>query len=145
MSYNVSKIKGYKMNKNFKKAFSLIELIFIIALIAIIASIAIPKLTNITSKANVSSLKQDINTIITSCKSYYLINNNLSKISDAINLDTSVWNVTDSKVIYKEASNECINIVLNNNKLELSINSSAGNICKELSNQGIKNITYNLD
>jgi len=133
------------MNKKLKKAFSLIELIFIIALIAIIASIAISKLTNITSKASVSSIKQDINTIITSCKSYSLINNKLTKISDAVNLDSNVWQISDTKVIYKDGSNDCIDIMLNNNKLELSIKNDAGNICNELKLSGVNNIIYSLN
>jgi len=133
------------MNNKLKKAFSLIELIFIIALIAIIASIAITKLTNITTKASISSIKQDINTIVTSCKSYYLVNNTLNKISDAVSLDSSVWEISDSKVVYKDGSNECIDIMLNNNKLELSIKNNAGNTCNELKSAGIDNITYNLN
>ena len=133
------------MTHNFKKAFSLIELIFIIALIAIIASIAIPKFINITTKASVSSIKQDINTIVTSCKSYYLINTELNKISDAVSLDSSVWDINDAKVVYKDGSNECIDIILNNNQLELSIKNTAGKTCNELFTHGIKNIIYSLD
>jgi general secretion pathway protein G len=133
------------MNNKFKKAFSLIELIFIIALIAIISSIAIPNLTNITTKANVSSIKQDINTIITSCRSYYLINNKLDNISDAVNLDSSIWDISSNKIVYKEGSNECIDIILNNNKLELSIKNDAGEICTKLSTSGISNTTYSLN
>jgi len=133
------------MNKNFKKAYSLIELIFIIALIAIIASIAIPNLTNITTKANVSSLKQDINTIITSCKSYYLINNKLDSISSAINLDSSIWDISDTKVTYKDGLNNCIDIMLNNNELELSIKNDAGKTCNELIESGVTNTVYSLD
>jgi len=133
------------MNNKLKKAFSLIELIFIIVIIAIIASTAISKLTNITSKASVSSIKQDINTIVTSCKSYYLINNKLSKISDAVSLDSNVWQISDTKVIYKDASNDCIDIMLNNNKLELSIKNNAGNVCNDLKSSGVNNIIYSLN
>ena len=131
------------MNKinNFKKAFSLIELIFIIAIIAIISSIAIPKLSNINSKATVSSIKQDINTIITSSKSYYLVNGSITKIADAVNLDSSIWNIEDTQLKYKT----CLKIVLKDNQLTLSIDASVSDMCKNLSDNGIQNTTYTLN
>jgi len=129
------------MNNKYKKAFSLIELIFIIAVIAIISSIAIPKLANINNKATVSSIKQDINTIITSVKSYYLVNGTIHKISDTINLDNSVWTITDMVVKYKS----CITITLSSTQLSLSIDKSSSDICQKLNDNGIQNGTYSLN
>lgn len=128
-----------------KKAFSLIELIFLIAIIAVISSIAIPKLMNINNKASVSSIKQDINTIISSVQSHYLINGNIDKISDAINLNTSVWNVQDKIVKYKELSSDCVTIILSSTNISLVIDASVGSVCTELSNKGIVNNTYNFN
>ena len=130
----------YKKN-NLKKSFSLIELIFIIAIIAIISSIAIPKLSSLNTKATVSSIKQDINTIISSSKSYYLINNKLDKINDAINLDSSVWTISDTQLKYKE----CLTITLNNLQLNLSISPASSDICKNLHENGVLNTSYSLN
>jgi len=129
----------------FKKAFSLIELIFVIAIIAIISSIAIPKLMNVNTSASVSSIKQDVNTIISSVQSYYLVNGSIAKISDAINLNKSVWDITNTVVKYKELANTCITITLSNTNIALSIDPSAGSICTKLSNEGIENTTYNFN
>ena len=128
------------MNK-YKKAFSLIELIFIIAVIAIISSIAIPKLSNINNKATLSSIKQDINTIITSVKSYSLVNGDISKLSDTINLDNSVWTISDMEVKYKS----CIKITLSSTQLILNIDKSSSDICQKLSDNGIQSTTYSLN
>ena len=134
------------MNKFiYKKAFSLIELIFVIAVLAIISSIAIPKLMNLNSKANISVIKQDINTIISSVQSYYLANEKIDKISDAINLNSKIWNITDKEVKYIENSKDCIKITLTTNDITLNIDSSAGNICNKLANEGILNTIYNFN
>ena len=129
------------MNTKLKKAFSLIELIFIIAVIAIISSIAIPKLTNLNNKATVSSIKQDINTIITSVNSYYLVNGSITKISDTVNLDSSIWTISDNELKYKS----CITITLNSSNLVLNIDKTSSDICKKLNDNGVKNTTYSLN
>jgi len=127
--------------KNYKQAFSLIELIFIIAVLAVISSIAIPKFMEINSKAKVSSIKQDISTIISSTQSYYLVNNKIDKISDAVNLNSSVWNITDTQIKYES----CITINLNTSDISLVIDSNSSTLCNELSKEGIVNETYNFN
>jgi len=127
--------------KNYKQAFSLIELIFIIAVLAVISSIAIPKFMEINSKAKVSSIKQDISTIISSTQSYYLINNKIDKISDAVNLNSSVWNITDTQIKYES----CITINLNTSDISLVIDSNSSTLCNELFKEGIVNETYNFN
>lgn len=67
-----------------KKAFSLLELIFAIVVIGIIASFAIPKYIDTRDSALASTIKRDLITVITSVQSYYLINNKIEKISDAV-------------------------------------------------------------
>jgi len=133
------------MNQINKKAFSLIELIFVIAVLAIISSIAIPKLININKKANISVVKQDINTIISSVQAYYLANGSISKISDAINLNSSLWDITNTQVKYIENSKDCVVIKLNTSDLQLSIDASAGDLCKQLNDDGIKNSTFKFN
>ncbi len=133
------------MQQTNKKAFSLIELIFAIVVIGIISTVAIPKLMNINSKATVSTIKQDTNSIISSSLNYYTINNKLDKITDAINLNSTRWDITDKKVIYKENGKDCITFVLSNDKLSLNVDKSAGKICEELYNEGIVTKDYDFN
>jgi general secretion pathway protein G len=127
-----------------KKAFSMIEVIFVVLLISIIATIAIPKFGNITTQAKISAIKQDINTIITSIQNYVAINGNINSISDATNLDTTVWNVSDTEAIFKDGDYDCITITLNNDNLEISVNTENTNsICNQLS-QSISDQTIQL-
>ena len=55
--------------KQYKKAFSIIELIFVISIIGIIITVAVPKLTQSRNGAIVTTIKQDINTITTAIES----------------------------------------------------------------------------
>jgi general secretion pathway protein G len=130
------------MNQNYKKAFSLIELIFIIAILAIISSLAIPKLMNINSKAQVSVVKQDINTIISSVQSYYLIHNKIDKISDACNLNATTWEISDKELKYLSSAKKCVVISLNTNDISVTIDASVDEVCKQLNEEGISNKTY---
>ena len=130
--------------------FTLLELIFAIVIISVLASVAIPKFFNTTTDAKVSTLKRDITTITTSLQSYYVINSKIDKISQAINFNTKIWEELDDKsIVYKEDSKQCIKIeVLNQNsqyKIQLTINSQAGSICKKLNDDGIVDTTYELD
>lgn len=134
-----------KKTYNEKKSFSIIELIFAIMIIGIIASVAIPKLLNINSKATVSTIKQDINSIISSIQSHYIINKKVDKISDTINLNSSIWNISNKSVKYIENKKTCIDISILDDKISIVINSTVGNICKELSNQGISTNTFPLN
>jgi general secretion pathway protein G len=127
-----------------KKAFSLIELIFIIIVMAVIASVAVPKLFDIKSKSEISTIKQDISTTISSIQNYYLVNGKIDKISDAVALNSSVWDIADTTVKYKENSKDCVDMTLSSNSLVLTIDKTAGPKCLELYNDGIVSTTYNL-
>ena len=128
-----------------KRAFSLIELVFIIVIIAIISSVAIPKLMNINSKANISVIKQDISSIISSSQSYYLVNKKIDAFSDALQLNSKIWNITNTKLIYKENNKDCVTIELSTNSIDLSISPSVGDICDQLSKEGIVTHSYSLN
>ena len=127
------------------KAFSLIELIFAIVIIGIISTVAIPKLMSFSSKASVSTIKNDTNAILSSIQSYYIVNKKIDKITDSININSSVWDITDKIVKYKENDKGCITITVNGAKLEIVIDETAGEICKELKNQGIISQTFDLN
>jgi len=132
-----------------KKAFTLLEMIFAIVVIAVLASYAIPKFFNTTNDAKVSTLQRDITTVITSVQSYYLINLKIDKISDAVNLNSKNWEINDKSIKYMENDKECVKIEItqDNSKdtINLTIDSTAGTICKKLSNSGTNSATYNLN
>ncbi len=128
-----------------KKGFSLIELIFAIIIIAIIASVAVPKLMGINEKAKASTINGDISTIISSVQSYYMVHKKIDKISDSISLNPSIWNISDKEVSFKENTKECIKITVEATSINLTIDESAGSVCKELFANGIRNDIFNLE
>lgn len=137
-------------SKNMKKGFSILEIIFAIVILGVIASVAIPKLMSSKDDASLSSIKQDIRTTITSIQSYYIVNEKIDKILDAISLNSSTWDIDDKKVIYYEDDLECVTIQLsvedNIDVLKLIINSeNKGNICTSLINDGFTDQTYDLN
>jgi general secretion pathway protein G len=127
------------------KAFSLIELIFVIVVIGIIASVAIPKLMGINSKAKTSTVSSDVKTIVSSIQSYYVVNKKIDKISDSVNINSSVWSITDKEVIYKENDKDCVKITVDGTNLNLTVDETAGEVCAELVKNGIKSEVYPLN
>ena len=127
-----------------KKAFSLIELIFAIAILGIIAAVAIPKLLNTKGSATVSTIKQDISTITTSIQSYYMINGSISKITDAVNINSSTWNIEDKKVEFKSDSKTCVKIEIVGSNLSVDIDQQSSSLCMQLYNEGVRDTSYTL-
>ena len=130
-------------------AFTLLEMIFAIVVISVLASFAIPKFFNTTTDAKVSTLQRDITTVITSVQSYYLVNLKIEKISDAVNLNSKNWEINDKHIIYKENEKECVKIqIISENledKIDLTVDSSTGNICEKLSQNGVVSTSYKLN
>jgi len=127
-----------------KKAFSLIEMMFAIIIIAIIASIAVPKLMGSKDDATVSTIKQDIQTITSSIQTYYMINGKIDKISDSIILNSNIWDISDQSVVYKEDDKDCVTIKIEDKKLYISIDNTAGDICQKVYDEGIRSNTIDL-
>ncbi|MAC83430.1 MAG: prepilin-type cleavage/methylation domain-containing protein [Arcobacter sp.] len=131
-----------------KKGFSLLELIFAIVVIGIIASFAIPKYLDTRDSAMASTIKRDIASATTSIQSYHLVNGNISKISDAITLNTTHWTIDDLKITYKEDSKDCVVLEVKDNSgsktLDLTVDSTAGSICASLVSDGIKSNSLDL-
>lgn len=130
-----------------KKGFTLLEMIFAIVIISVLASFALPKLFSTTGDAKVSVVKQDIQSIINSVQSYVLVNGQISKITDAINLNSSIWDTTnDLEVKFIDGNSTCISIKVQSNKLELDIDSTnAGTVCTKLKDGGIVDLNYDLN
>jgi len=129
------------------KAFSLLELIFVLVIIGIIAGIGIPKLLATKNFAKATSIKQDTKSIISAIRTHYLLNSNLNKISDVIELNPKIWTIKDKKVEFIDKK-PCLSIEINTNlnrpNLALVINQNAGDICAKLVQSGLISKTYEL-
>ena len=130
-----------------KSASSLLALIFAIVILGIVASFAIPKYIDTKDSALVSTTKRDINTAVNSIQSYYLLNQKIDKISDAINVNETNWTLSDTKITDK---NECLSLEVKtsdegNKSLELALDDTkTANICVKLIASGLENTTYEL-
>jgi len=129
-----------------KPAFSLLELIFAIVILSIVASFAVPKYLETKDSALVSTIKRDINTATSSIQSYYLLNQKIDKISDALSVNDTNWNVTDTKI---EDKNSCLTLEVkttNNVKsLELTVDTTkTTTICKKIQDAGLITTSYEL-
>ena len=60
-----------KRFSNFKKGFTLVELVIVIAVLAILAAIAVPTMTNVINSANENTDKSNAQTIELALKSAY--------------------------------------------------------------------------
>ena len=126
-----------------KKAFSLIEIIFVIVILGIIVSFAAPKLMDTKDSALVSTLKRDINTAINSIQSYYLLNQKIEDINDALNISQTNWNVEKLKMSDK---NSCIILeILSQVVIDLKIDELKDTqICKKIRDSGLKSHIYEV-
>ncbi len=135
--------------KAYQKAFSLIELIFVIVILGIIASVAIPKLTNIKTLASSSSVKQDINTIVSSVKSYYLINGNINAIEDSVSINSKIWSVDSTnslKITHIRDGVDCVVLEVDTSNKEITVVVDSSNSeCSTLVSQGISSETFDLE
>jgi general secretion pathway protein G len=126
-------------------AFSLLEMIFAIVIISVIASVAMPKLFGTKSNAQSATLKQDIVTVTSAVQSHYLIHGNVEKISDAVTINSSIWDISDDEIVFYEQDNKCASVTLLEDTLEVEINEDVGTICKKLYDKGVRTISYALN
>ena len=122
------------------------ELIVVIVIIGLIASVGIPKLMGTKTDAQVATIRKDVNTIISSVQTYYLMQNSIETISDAITLNSAIWKIEDTTVIFKDNDKECIIIELlkDDNKINLTINAEASSLCQKIQDRGIISTSYDL-
>lgn len=126
------------------QAFSLLEIIFVIVMIGLIASIAVPKLFNTKTDALVNTLKQDIATVTSSIQSYYLVHSKIDEISDAVELNSAIWEIETEQISYYEDEEVCVTVTLEKEALEVNINEEVGTICQKLYDKGVRSIRYAL-
>lgn len=129
-----------------KSAFSLLELIFAIVILGIVASFAIPKYLDTKDSALVSTIKRDITTATSSIQSYYLLNQKIDKISDAISVNETNWNLTDTKI---QDKNSCLSLEIktsdNVKTIELTVDTTkTTTICKKIQDAGLITTSYEL-
>ncbi|MEA3383052.1 MAG: type II secretion system protein [Campylobacterota bacterium] len=127
-----------------KKGFSLIELIFVIAILGIIAAVAVPKLLDTRGSAVVSTIKQDISTISTSIQSHYMINGSLTKITDAVNVNSQTWTITDKKLEFSSDSAVCVTLEIVSNKLNVTVDNTSSDLCQKIYDEGVRSVSYDL-
>ena len=130
-----------------KNAFSLLELIFAIVSLGIVASFAVPKYLDTKDSALVSTIKRDVSTAVSSIQSYYLLNQKIEKIDDAINLNETNWTKTDTKITDK---NSCLSLEIKTSdadvkSLDLTIDDTqTSDICVKVKASGLETTTYPL-
>jgi general secretion pathway protein G len=128
-----------------KKAFSLLELIFAIVIIGIISTVAVPKLMDTKANAQATTIKNDISTIVSSVRAYYLINDNLDDLNSALTLNQNIWEIDGTNAIYNDADANCISISIEDKKLNVIVNEeNSGKVCEKIKTSGFSSIIYDL-
>ena len=130
-----------------KSAFSLLELIFAIVILGIVASFAIPKYIDTKDSALVSTIKRDVNTAVSSIQSYYLLNQKIDKISDAVTVNNTNWTATDTKLTDK---NSCLTLEVKTTdgtkSIEVTVDTTkTTTICKKIQDAGLVTASYELN
>ncbi len=130
-----------------KSAFSLLELIFVIVILGIIASFAVPKFLDTKDRATASAIKRDVDTAINSIQAYYMLNQTINAISDAVTVNTTNW-ILDPNTKLSDKSG-CLTLeittVSNVKTLQLNLTTSTSSICTKLRNTGLETKTYELN
>ena len=131
------------MNK--KNGFSLLELIFAIVIIGVIAGVAIPKFMETKDDATAAAIKQDVNTIISSVRSYVLVNGT-GDLSDMVSVSSDKWtlNDTDNTIISQDDEN-CVSFTLSESQLTLEVKTdpAENSVCDKI-NDSLSSATYDL-
>lgn len=129
-----------------KSAFSLIELIFVIVILGIVASFAIPKFVDTKDSATASTIRRDVDTAINSIQSYYLLNQKIDNISDAININTTNWSIDNLKISDKSG---CLTLEITISSagikvIDLQNTTKNSSLCTKIKNAGVVTKIYEL-
>ncbi|MFA7083810.1 MAG: prepilin-type N-terminal cleavage/methylation domain-containing protein [Arcobacteraceae bacterium] len=131
--------------KNYKKAFSLLEMVFAVVIIGIIASVAMPKLFNTKNDALVSTIKQDLVTVTSAIQGQYMLNRKVEKITDVVSVNNSIWEIEDKTIVFKEKDLSCLEVKLSDYELEVIVNKEVGEVCEKLFDKGMVSTIYYLN
>ncbi len=132
------------MARKNKKAFSILELIVVVSILSLLAAIAVPKLFDLKSGALAATIKQDINTISNSIQSYYMLENGIEKISDAVKVNPQNWKISDTKLEFNHEDQNCITIEVKSNKLDITISEQSSELCRDIYDKGVRSVSYDL-
>lgn len=131
--------------KTKKRAFSLIELIFSLMVIGIVASIAVPKLMDTKDGAQITAVKKDLTTIISSIRSYYMLNDSMSSLNDVITLNESIWKIDGTTATFSDGDSSCLTVSISEKVLSIDIDdTNSGKLCEKLVSSGIIDEEYDL-
>lgn len=98
---------------NFKKGFTMVELIFVIVILGILAAVVIPKLAATRDDAEIAKFAQNLSTLITDIASYRTSQGKYeTKISDMTNV--GIINTEDYKAELKIRNDSCAEIIVYN-------------------------------
>lgn len=130
-----------------KGAFSLLELIFVIVILGIIASFAVPKFLDTKDRATASAIKRDVDTAINSIQAYYMLNQTINAISDAVTVNTTNWTLDPNTKLSDKSGCLTLEIVTSSNvkTLQLNLTTSTSSVCTKLRNTGLETKTYELN
>lgn len=130
-----------------KGAFSLLELIFVIVILGIIASFAVPKFLDTKDRATASAIKRDVDIAINSIQAYYMLNQTINAISDAVTVNTTNWTLDPNTKLSDKSGCLTLEIVTSSNvkTLQLNLTTSTSSVCTKLRNTGLETKTYELN
>jgi len=130
-----------------KGAFSLLELIFVIVILGIIASFAVPKFLDTKDRVTASAIKRDVDTAINSIQAYYMLNQTINAISDAVSVNTTNWILNPNTKLSDKSGCLTLEIVTSSNvkTLQLNLTTSTSSVCTKLRNTGLETKTYELN
>lgn len=128
---------------NFKKGFTMVELIFVIVILGILAAVAIPKLAATRDDADIAKFSQNLSTLITDIASYRTSHGKYeTKISDMTNVD--IVDTGDYKAELKIRNDSCAEIIVYNEDdkansirdgmFEIKTKNSDSKLCKMVMN-----------
>jgi len=129
----------------YTKAFSLLELIFAIVIIGIISTVAVPKLMDTKANAQATTIKNDIATIVSSVRAYYLVNDELDDLTTALTLNQNIWEIDGTSAIYYDDEMPCVSVSIEDKKLNVIVSDeNSGKVCEKIISSGVSSTIYDL-
>jgi general secretion pathway protein G len=116
-------------------------------ILGIVASFAVPKFMDTKDSALASTIKRDVDTAVSSIQSYYMLNQTINAISDAVTINQTNWTLDPNNIKISD-KNGCLTleiITLSNIKtLQLNLTTATSSICTKLRATGLVTKTYEL-